>query len=56
MYGLDKIITHKTGISTIIAEDAISCVAVGTGKFIEYAVSGKVEFTKDRIQVKRRRV
>ena len=36
LYGLDKLISARTGINTIIAEDAVSCVAVGTGKFIEY--------------------
>lgn len=41
LYGLDKLITSKTGINTIIAEDSISCVAVGTGKFIEYIAAGK---------------
>ena len=36
LYGLDKLIRDKTGIDAVIAEDAVSCVAVGTGKFIEY--------------------
>lgn len=36
LYGLDKMIQHQTGINAIIAENAVSCVAVGTGKFIEY--------------------
>lgn len=35
IYGLDKLIEEKTGISTIIAEDAISCVALGTGKALD---------------------
>ncbi|MDR3091744.1 MAG: rod shape-determining protein [Clostridiales bacterium] len=39
LYGLDKLIKKKTGINAIIAEDAVSCVAIGTGKFIEYAAS-----------------
>ena len=55
MYGLDKIITHKTGIRAVVSEDAISCVAIGTGKFIEYAVNGRVEFGKDSVQIRRRR-
>lgn len=37
LYGLDKLISEKTGINTIIAEDPISCVAIGTGKSVEYA-------------------
>jgi len=36
LYGLDKLIKEKTGIDAIIAEDAVSCVAVGTGRFIEF--------------------
>ncbi|MGE4214888.1 MAG: rod shape-determining protein MreB [Anaerotignaceae bacterium] len=36
LYGLDKLIASRTGINTIIAEDAVSCVAIGTGKFIEF--------------------
>ena len=42
LYGLDKLIKEKTGINTIVAEDAVSCVAIGTGKFIEYVSMGKV--------------
>ena len=36
LYGLDKLIKSVTGINAIIAEDAIGCVAIGTGKFIEF--------------------
>ncbi|MBR1737021.1 MAG: rod shape-determining protein MreB [Firmicutes bacterium] len=39
LYGLDKLIKEKIGINTVIADDAISCVAKGTGKYIEYASS-----------------
>ncbi len=35
IYGLDQLIEEKTGISTIVAEDPLSCVAIGTGRFIE---------------------
>jgi len=42
LHGLNKLITERTGINTVIAEDAVSCVAVGTGKFIEYVSSGKM--------------
>lgn len=40
--GLDKLIKQKTGINAIIAEDAVSCVAIGTGKYIDFAASGKL--------------
>ena len=33
--GFDKLITARTGIHTLIAEDAISCVAIGTGKSLD---------------------
>jgi len=42
LHGLNKLISQRTGINTIIAEDAVSCVAIGTGKFIEYVSMGKV--------------
>jgi rod shape-determining protein MreB len=32
VYGLDKLLQEKTGINVIIAEDAVSCVALGTGE------------------------
>lgn len=34
--GLDKLIEEKTGIPVMIAEDAQSCVAVGTGKALNH--------------------
>jgi len=42
LYGLNKLISQRTGINTIIAEDAVSCVAIGTGKYIEYVAQGKI--------------
>jgi len=35
LYGLDKLIQEKTGINVVIAEDAVSCVALGTGKALD---------------------
>jgi rod shape-determining protein MreB len=32
IYGFDKLLQEKTGINVIIADDAISCVALGTGE------------------------
>ncbi|MCL1935614.1 MAG: rod shape-determining protein MreB [Defluviitaleaceae bacterium] len=37
--GLDLLITEKTGIHTTIVDEALTCVAVGTGKYIEYVTS-----------------
>ncbi len=31
LYGLDRLLSEKTGIPCYVAEDAISCVAIGTG-------------------------
>jgi rod shape-determining protein MreB len=36
LYGLDKLIKEKTGINALVAEEAVSCVAIGTGRYIEY--------------------
>ena len=33
--GLDKLLQDKIGINVMIAEDAISCVAIGTGKALD---------------------
>jgi len=35
VYGFDKLLQHRTGIDVIIAEDAVSCVALGTGKVLD---------------------
>lgn len=35
LYGLDRLIANVTGIKTRVAENAISCVAIGTGKALE---------------------
>ena len=32
VYGFDKLVSARTGIHTTVAEDAISCVVLGTGK------------------------
>ncbi len=33
--GLDKLLQEKTGIGVMIAQDAVSCVALGTGKALD---------------------
>ena len=35
VYGLDKLLHEKTGINVMIANDAVSCVALGTGKALD---------------------
>ena len=41
--GLDKLLQEKTGINVMIAEDSVSCVALGTGKALDSldALEGK---------------
>lgn len=34
--GLDQLIEEKSGITTMVAEDPLTAVAIGTGKFIEF--------------------
>ncbi len=36
LYGFDQLLTHVTHIPTRVAEDAVSCVAVGTGKSLDH--------------------
>ena len=36
VWGFDKLIESHTGIETHVADDAISCVAYGTGKSLEW--------------------
>ncbi len=38
--GLEELIEDKTGINTITAEHPMTCVAIGTGKYVEF-LSGK---------------
>ncbi len=35
LYGLDKLLNEKTGINCVLAEDPLTAVAIGTGKFID---------------------
>lgn len=40
LYGLEELIEEKTGITTMTAEEPMTAVAIGTGKFVEF-LSGK---------------
>ena len=35
LYGMDKLLSEATHVTCTVAEDAISCVAIGTGKALE---------------------
>ncbi len=39
LYGLDKLLQEKTGINVVLAEDPLTAVAIGTGRFIDFAGS-----------------
>ena len=49
--GLDKLVEARTGIHTIVAENAISCVALGTGKSLDSLSS----MTDGTVNLSRRR-
>jgi rod shape-determining protein MreB len=50
LYGLDKLLSRKIGTPVKVAEDPISCVAIGTGKALEAmdALEGSLITTKGR--------
>ncbi|MBQ1880096.1 MAG: rod shape-determining protein [Lachnospiraceae bacterium] len=41
--GLEELITEKTGINTMTAEDPMTAVAVGTGKYVDFIAGYQVE-------------
>lgn len=38
---LDKVLSEETGIPVLVAENALDCVALGTGRYLEYKFSKK---------------
>ena len=36
LYGLEELIESKTGITTMTAEEPMTAVAIGTGKYVEF--------------------
>ena len=42
LQGLEELIEEKTGINTMTADDPLTAVAIGTGKFVEF-MNGKIE-------------
>lgn len=41
--GLEELIEEKTGINTMTAEDATMCVAIGTGKYVDFMAGRRDE-------------
>lgn len=50
LYGLDKYLESKTGVSVKIADGAVSCVAMGTGKILD--VFDKMNLSMDEEEVR----
>ncbi len=51
LFGIDHLIANVTGIKTKVAENAISCVAIGTGKALERYLKDPekaISFTKQK--------
>ena len=51
LYGLDRLIEYATGVKTRVANKAVSCVAIGTGKSLERLSSvpeGAVNISRHR--------
>ena len=51
LYGFDKLIEQVTGIKTRVAKDAVSCVAIGTGKSLDnldLLPEGDISISRDR--------
>ena len=49
--GFDRLMTRVTGIPTRVAKDAVSCVAIGTGKSLDNLdmfVDGSADLAKER--------
>lgn len=36
LWGMEQLLEEKTGITTMTAENPMNCVAIGTGKFVEF--------------------
>lgn len=45
LYGFDELLRRETGIAAALAEDPMSCVAMGTGKALEY-----IGMTEERVK------
>ena len=41
--GLEELIEDRTGINTMTAEEPMTCVAIGTGKYVEFQAGNMEE-------------
>jgi len=51
LHGLDKLIQDYTKVPVYVAEDAVSCVAMGTGKFLDYIDKYDITFFGDEVSL-----
>ena len=47
LYGMEKLLEERTGIPTMTAEDPMNCVAIGTGKYIEFITKYDIGVTEE---------
>ena len=55
LYGLDRLIANVTGVKTRVADKAVSCVAIGTGRSLEIMPNipeGAINISRQRSQQK----
>lgn len=45
--GMDRLVEERTSITTMIAEDPMNCVAVGTGRYIEFISDSDLGSTQE---------
>ena len=53
--GLDRYLEDITKVPVNLAEDAVSCVAIGTGKVLDYIDKMEAAFSGDDISLIERR-
>ena len=41
LFGLDRLLSASTGINAAVTEETLTCVATGTGRYIEYLTLGR---------------
>lgn len=51
LYGLDKLIQDVTKVPVHVSEEAVSCVAIGTGKVLDYLDKLDVTFNGDDVSL-----
>ena len=51
IHGMDKLLEKRTGLNVTIAEDAVSCVAKGTGQSLEHMVVLKDALISENIKM-----